>query len=121
MTDLPIHSTNTNVEIEVDPTANFNQGDMLDKVMKMMNANFIDAYERIANEIAISKQPAIYFTADLCRIYNVSESTIYHYRKSGKLHCCSDGQKVWFTQEHINAFNWLCDSRNKNITIRKMA
>ena len=120
MIDLPIHSTNAVVEIEVEQTENLNQADMLCKVMKVMNDNYFKMYERIANQIDKSKQTTIYFTSDLCRIYNVSESTIYHYRKSGKLNYCSDGQKVWFTQEHIDEFNWINDSRNKQSTIRKM-
>jgi hypothetical protein len=109
------------VEIDVPRTNNLNLPDVLCEVMKTMNTNFIEAYERIAKEIAISKQTKIYFTEHLCQMYNVSESTIYNYRKSGKLDFCSDGQKVWFTQEHIDAFNWLCDSRNKQSTLRKMA
>ena len=121
MTELPKHSTNNNVEIEVEPTVNSNQADMLGEVMKLINNNFDGAIEKIAKQICVSKQIIIYFTADLCRIYNVSESTIYNYRKSGRLHYCSDGQKVWFTQEQIDEFNWLTDSRNKQSTNRKRA
>ncbi|GEM_PF-5333529 len=121
MSDLPKHSTNNNVGIEVDPTANFNQADMQGVVQKLINENFKEAIEKIVKQIGISKQITIYFTSDLCRIYNVSESTIYNYRKSGRLHYCSDGQKVWFTQEHIDEFNWLTDSRNKQSTTRKIS
>lgn len=118
MIDLVQHSITNKVEIDVPQTNNLNLQDVLCEVMK---TNFIEAYERIAKEIAISKQNTIYFTEDLCRMFNVSESKIYLYRKSGKLHYCSDGQKIWFTQEHIDEFNWLCDSRNKDSNIRKMA
>lgn len=121
MTDLPKHSTNNNVEIEVDPTANFNQADMLGMVTQLINTNYKMVMEMFEKQIANSKQTTIYFTSDLCRMYNVTKSTIYNYRKSGRLHYCSDGQKVWFTQEHIDEFNWLTDSRNKQSTARKMA
>jgi hypothetical protein len=121
MTDLPKYSTNNEVKIEVEPTTNLNQMDILCMAMKLINNNFNEAVEKITKQLGISKQITIYSTADLCRIFNVSESTIYNYRKSGKLHYCNDGQKVWFTQEHIDEFNWLNDSRNKQSTIRKMA
>ena len=120
MTDLTIHRTNYKVEIEVAPTTNSNQAVVLCELMKLINENFSGVIEKIAKQIGISKQTTIYFTADLCRIYNVSESTIFNYRKSGKLQYCSDGQKVWFTQEHLDEFNWLTDSRNKQIAARKM-
>ena len=120
MTDLSKHRTSNKVEIEVESTSNFNQADMLCEAMKLMNDNFKGAIENIARQIVISKQITIYSTADLCRIYNVSESTLYNYRKTGRLPYCSDGQKVWFTQEQIEQFNWLTDSRNKQSTTRKM-
>jgi hypothetical protein len=121
MTDLPKHSTNNNVEIEVDPAANVNQADMLCMVLKLINDNPNGAFEKIAKLIDISKQITIYFTSDLCRIYNESESTIYNYRISGKLNLCSEGQKVWFTQEQIDEFNWLTDRRNKQSTAHKIS
>lgn len=98
-----------------------NLPDVLCEVMKLMNTNFENSIEKLAKQLNVSKQTTIYFTEDLCRMYKVSESTVYHCRKSGKLQCCDEGQKVWFTQEHIDAFNWLCDSRNKQSTLRKMA
>ena len=121
MTELPKHSTNNNVEIEVDPTANSNQADMLGVVTQLINTNFNMMKDLFEKQICIPKQLNYFLTADLCRIYNVSESTIYNYRKSVRLPYCSDGQKVWFTQEHIDEFNWLNDSRNKQSKARKMA
>ncbi len=121
MTDLIQHSIVNKVEMDVPQTDNLNLTDVLCEVMKKMNTNFEITIDKLVKQINLSKQTTIYFTSDLCQMYNVSESTIYHYRKSGKLHYCSDGQKVWFTQEHIDDFNWLNDSRNKQSTIRKMA
>jgi hypothetical protein len=118
MTDLVQHSITNKVEIDVPQTNNLNLKDVLYEVMK---TNFIEAYERLAKEIAISNQTTIYFTEDLCRMYKIRKKTIFNYRNSGKLQFCSDGQKVWFTQDHIDAFNWLNDSRNKQSTLRKMA
>lgn len=120
MTDLVQHSITNKVEIDVPQTDNLNLTDVLCEVMKMLNTNFEKVIEEKYKQINKPKQ-TIYFTEDLCHMYNVSKSCIYLYRKSGKLHFCSDGQKVWFTQEHIDDFNWLCDSRNKDSNMRKMA
>jgi hypothetical protein len=121
MIDLVQHSIINKVEIDVPQTNNLNLTDVLCEVMKNLNTNFENSIDKLVKQINSSKQTTIYFTEDLCRMYNVSESTIYNYRKTGKLQYCNDGQKVWFTQEHIDAFNWLCDSRNKQSTLRKMA
>lgn len=120
MTDLVQQSISNKVEIDVPQTNNLNLQDVLCEVMKMMNTNFEKVIEEKDKQINKPKQ-TIYFTEDLCSMYKVSESTIYHWRKSGKLQCCGEGQKVWFTKEHIDDFNWLCDSRNKDSNMRKMA
>ena len=121
MSNLPKHSTNEQGEIVVEPTYNFSQTDLQAMLKQMMDTNaqmIMDIFEK---QFSTPNNINIYSTADLCRIYHVSESTIYNYRKSGRLHYCSDGQKVWFTQEHIDEFNWLTDSRNKKTRSCKMA
>ncbi len=121
MIDLVQHSIQNEVEIDVSQTNNLSLKDMLCEVMNMMNTNFEKVIEEKYKQINLSNQTTIYSTEDLCHMYKVSESTIYHWRKSGKLQCCGEGQKVWFTQEHIDEFNWLCDSRNKRNNIKETA
>lgn len=95
------------------PAASFNQQEELCRVIKTVGDNLIKAVEDLNTQIKNSQIPQIYFTKDLCEIYKVSESTIYKNRKSGLLDYCSDGQKIWFTQEHIDDFNRRTDSRFK--------
>ena len=91
--------------------ASFNQLDELCRVVKAVGDNFTHAIEDLSSNIKNSQSPKIYFTKDLCEIYNVDKNTIYNYRKKGILNYCSIGQRVWFTQEHIDEFNQRTDSR----------
>jgi hypothetical protein len=121
MSNLPNHSTIEQGEIVFEPTYNISQTDLQAMLKQMMNMNAQMIMDIFDKKLTNSNIINIYSTADLCRIYHVSESTIYNYRTSGRLHYCSDGQNVWFTQEHIDEFNWLTDSRNKKTRSCKMA
>ena len=120
MTDLVQHSVIDKVEMDVTQTDQLNLKDVLCEMLKLLNENT----EKLVNEkLKQQNNPkqTVFFTKDLMQMFDVSESTIYNYRKSGKLPYCSDGQKVWFTQENIDAFNWNCDSRNKQSALSKTA
>lgn len=134
MIDLVQHSIQNEVEIDVSQTNNLSLKDVLIELLKILKMIITKIKtedknteeKRIEEKITTinqnrSYQTSIYFTTDLCHMYNVSESTIYNYRKNGKLPFCSDGQKVWFTQEHIDEFNWNSDSRNKKSNIQETA
>ena len=94
--------------------AKFNQLVELCETLKAQNNNYTKQFDILNQKIDELQEPRIYFVEDLCRIYNVSTNTIAKYRKIGLLNCCIDGQKVWFTQQHIDDFNRRTDSRYKD-------
>ncbi|MFZ4456619.1 MAG: helix-turn-helix domain-containing protein [Bacteroidales bacterium] len=98
---------------------NPNQMEELCRLMREMNENNVKMLENIRHELNQAQNRRIYFTKDLCKMYEVSEGTIYNYRKSGKLDYCSDGQKVWFTAEQLDDFDRRHDSRY-NSKLRKV-
>lgn len=100
-------------EVDLIPATNLNQVGELCRVLKATGDNLIQVIEDLSSNIKNSQYPKIYFTKDLCKIYNVDKNTIYNYRKAGILNYCSVGQRVWFTQEHIDEFNQRTDSRYK--------
>jgi len=94
--------------------AKFNQQVELCNALKVQNEVIIADMGALNQKIIDSQEPRIYFIEDLCRIYGVSENTIHKYRKLELLDCCDVGQKVWFTQEHLDDFNRRTDSRYKH-------
>lgn len=94
--------------------AKFNQLVLLFEEMKEQNENNKKEINQLNQKIDALQEPKIYSIKDLCRIFDVWPNTISKYIKSGLLPCCSEGQKVWFTLEHINEFNRRTDNRYKS-------
>jgi len=94
--------------------AKFNQQVELCDALKAQNETILAYLGTLDQRIIDLQAPRIYFIKDLCKMYDVSENTIHNYRKSGLLDCCHVGQKVWFTQEHLDDFNRRTDGRYKH-------
>lgn len=62
----------------------------------------------LKNEIS-----APYSIKGMCTKLGISETTLYTYREEGLIDCCTLGQKVWFTEEHLQDFLRKTDSRYK--------
>ena len=69
--------------------------------------------EELKNEL---REP--YSIKGLCKKLGVCENTLTGYRERELLDCCSDGQKLWFREEHLQEFYRKTDSRYK-VKLRK--
>ena len=64
--------------------------------------------EEFKNEI---REP--YSIKGMCQKLEISDTTLNKYREEGLIDYCSVGQKVWFTEEHLQEFYRRTDSRFK--------
>lgn len=55
----------------------------------------------------------VYTSKDLMNILDVKDSTLRKYRDNGDLEYCKFGDKIWYTQEHLNNFLHKTDIRYK--------
>lgn len=56
---------------------------------------------------------APYSIGSMCKKLEISDTTLNKYREEGLIDCCSVGQKVWFTEDHLQEFYRRTDSRFK--------
>ncbi|MEI6753144.1 MAG: hypothetical protein WCK78_08240, partial [Paludibacter sp.] len=63
---------------------------------------------QLKNEI---REP--YSIDGMCKKLGISDTKLKEYRDNGLMDCCSEGQKVWFTEEHLQDFYRRTDSRYK--------
>jgi len=63
---------------------------------------------QLKNEI---REP--YSIDGMCKKLGISDTKLKEYRDNGLIDCCSVGQKVWFTEEHLQEFYRRTDSRFK--------
>jgi len=82
-------------------------------LLKKQNENLLKRINTLEQKIDDLQKSRNYTIDEMCEILRVSENKLREYRKKGLLIDCSDGKKIWFTQEHLDEFYRRTDSRNK--------
>lgn len=93
--------------------AKFDYGVEQFDLIKKQNENLLKHINILEQKIDDLRKPRNYTIEEMCEILRVCDNKLREYRKKGLMDNCSDGKKIWFTQEHLDEFYRRTDSRNK--------